>query len=242
LPDLDGNLPTINRAVNNNLITRRITGSLNRCIVSLDTAILGYLLTVLVDSLVEVTQKIKQADRYKWQAQITCCLAMITGQNPEATGIDRKTLVVSELRTKIGDEITVIQPGRLVAINLLLQIRIILSECATIGVQEGVISGCQFQQRLVYTAQEYLRIPASLPPQTAVEGSEQLAGWPVPAEPEIGSQVTQTLNALGQSGLYMQGKLLSSHENFSALRGGSIASSRIMQRPARCRQFAVPAL
>lgn len=189
--------------MNNNLVAGRITSGLNRRVIGLDTAVLGDLLAVLINPLIEIALTIKQANRDKRQAQIARRLAVIAGQNSETSGIDRKALVITKLGTEIGDEIVLIQPSRFVAIDPLFQVRVVLGECTAIGAKECVVSGCQLKYRLVYAAQEYFRIPARSPPKATVERIEQLTGWPMPAEPEIRGQLTQAPNALGQPGLYV---------------------------------------
>jgi hypothetical protein len=76
-PGLDGNLPALEIAMHDDLVTGRILHGTNRGVVGLDVAVPGNLLAVFIDPLIEISLPVKQSDSYKRQAEVARRLAMV---------------------------------------------------------------------------------------------------------------------------------------------------------------------
>ena len=64
-----------------------------------------FLVTVLFYRLCKIPLPVQQPYGDQWQGKGTGCLAVIARQNTQAAGIDRHTLVKTELHGKVGDHV-----------------------------------------------------------------------------------------------------------------------------------------
>ena len=64
---------------------------------------MGELIAVAVDALGEVALAVEHAYGDEGQSQVAGRLAVVTGEDAQAAGVDGQTLVEAELRAEIGD-------------------------------------------------------------------------------------------------------------------------------------------
>lgn len=66
--------------------------------------VMGYLVTLWVYFLDEISLFVQQPHGHKGQAQITCRLTVVASQNAQATGIDGEAFVEPEFGAEIGHQ------------------------------------------------------------------------------------------------------------------------------------------
>ena len=125
---------------------------------------------------------IKKTNSDKRQAEITRRLAVIPGEDPEPSRIDRQALVKPELGTEVGDQIAAgIDQCPDFRVDLLRQIGVIIGKHTAIILQVDEIVGRRFEFILRHPAQEYLQVMATGMPKIAVQMREQRPDRAVPA-------------------------------------------------------------
>jgi hypothetical protein len=67
-----------------------------------------------------------------------------------------------------------------------------LNEDAAIGAEERLVCRGGIEDALVHASQKHLWISAGLPPDLPVQHIEQSARRPVPAEPEVGTELLES--------------------------------------------------
>ena len=113
---------------------------------------------MIIDGLEEISLTVEQTDTDQWQAQIARCLAMVACQNAEATRINWKTLMKTELETKICHLIIRVQTCRCAVSYRFRMIGIIGRKNAVVIGQKYLIF-CRFQQqRLIHALEKSLRV------------------------------------------------------------------------------------
>ena len=89
----------------------RIQRERQRRVARIDRRILGHLLPIAVDALVEIALAIKQPHGDERQAQVARGLAVVAGEDAQAARVDRKALMQAELGAEVGDQVVLRELG-----------------------------------------------------------------------------------------------------------------------------------
>ena len=124
---------------------------------------MGYLLVaVAVYGLGEIAHIVEQPNGHKGQAHVTGRLAMVPGEYPQASGVNRETLVESELQAKVGDQVFFgIEQLRQLRSAAILPVGVIGRGHPAIVFHVGAIHNRLVQTMLGYPAQERLWVVAT---------------------------------------------------------------------------------
>jgi len=102
-------------------------------------------------------------------------LAVIAREDAQAAGVDRKTLVKSELGAEVGDQVRGAQPLGAVTPQRLVVVSVVDGQDAVVIGEENRILHCIAQHVFIHPAQEGLGVVPDRVPQTGVQSREQRA-------------------------------------------------------------------
>jgi len=136
----------------------------HRQILEIGIAVKRVLVAFGVDGLVEIALAIEQAHADEGQTHVACRLAVIAGEYAQSPGVDRQTLMESELGAKIRDQIGLAQPLGAVPAQRFAVVGIELGEHTVVIAQEHRVVGGVHQFLLVDPFQESRRIVADFVP------------------------------------------------------------------------------
>jgi hypothetical protein len=160
-----------------------------------------FLPAVEPDPLVEVALRVEQSDGDERHAEIGRGLAVVPGQDAQAPGIDRHRVVQPELRAEIGDRAPVqVRVGLRKPRADVRRRRPEVTEHPVVDLEELGVAGAGGQPLGVHPPQLFERIVAGQMPERAVEQAEEGAGVAAPAPRDVGGDLLERLDPLGQVG------------------------------------------
>ena len=188
-------------------------GRAQRQVLEPGRAVVGDLVAVGVDGLVEVALPVEHAHRYEGHAQIAGGLAVVTGQDAQAARIDGQGFVQAELGAEIGHQLVLfrVQVVPDLLARRLAVVAVIGRQGTDIVLHVDPVLGGGIQTFLGHPAQEQLGIVAALVPQLRVQPVEQAAHRSVPAVEQVVGQLLQTCQLPWQGGLDFDAIARSSH-------------------------------
>ena len=101
-PDAREDLPAARRDRNDDGLSVRTKGRLNRQLGRLDLGVRFLLPALLVDALRKIALDVQQADADEGDAQVGRAFQVVAGQHAQAAGIDRQRLVDAEFGREVG--------------------------------------------------------------------------------------------------------------------------------------------
>ena len=151
------------------------------------------------DDLVEVALRVEETHSDHRDAQVRRRLAVISGKNPEASGVDGDGVVNAELRAEVDDRPTVgVGAGFREPCGLGRELTPKVLESRLIELDELRVVGALGQPGRIGPAQQIDRVVATDGPQRRVDSLEELPGAPVPAPGEVHGELAKPLDPLGQ--------------------------------------------
>jgi hypothetical protein len=174
-------------------------------------AVLGHLVAVAVERLVEVALPVQQADRHELEPEVARRLAVIAREHPEAARVIGKALVKAVLRAEVRDEVAGLEVGARRIVARLALVGVEAPEDLVVLVEEVVVGGGAVERGLVDAAQEQTRVAADGVPQALVEHLEEAPGGPVPAEAQVRGELPQALQFGWQRRVDLEREFLAVH-------------------------------
>ncbi len=193
-PDARHDRAARKRTPHEDLVARAVARGAQRRVLGFDVDVLGNLLAVAVDVLIEVALPVQQADRDERQPHVAGGLAMVAGEHAEAPGVDGKALVKAVLGAEVGDEVLLPEAAGLVRQRSELEIGVELGQHLAVGTQKRLVLGRPFEDSLIDAAQEQLGVAVGAAPKALVEPREQQARGGIPAEPEVRGELLEPLD------------------------------------------------
>ncbi len=170
----------------------RLHGQIARIVTLVDRV----LRAVAVDGLREIALPVQEANGHEVEPLVARRLAVIAGEYPEASRVDRKAFVKTVLGAEIRHEGRIGQCGRSGEVGIEID-----EDLAIAGeidrIRRGTIERC-----LVYTSEQQLRIAVRLAPEFLVEVLEERSTGPQPAEEQVSGKFRQTPQVFGNIGAY----------------------------------------
>ena len=149
--------------------------------------------------LVEVALRIHEADADERHAEVARFLAVIAGQDAETAGVDRQRLMQRELGREVRDRLPgqLRQPARppgVVGRACIVE----RGDGPVVQAHEVGVAGGGLELLVRHGPEHAHRVVGGRSPQRVVEPAEHLARVRVPAPPEIGGELVQAVEAIGQ--------------------------------------------
>ena len=180
---------------------------LDRQVVEIRVVVLGALAALAVDGLHEVALAVEQADRDERQLEVARRLAVVAGEDAEAAGIDRQALVHAELGAEVRHQVVGAE-----AAGVLLERRlgVVRVECRQHAGQAESRNAGSAAASIRRCSSMRLSIAFGLWPTAShsagLQLGEERARRPVPAVPEVGGELLQAREALGNARVDLEAK------------------------------------
>jgi len=172
------------------LLPPRVTGGGHRQVGRLHRAVVGDLVPVAEQALVEVALAVEQPHAHEGGAEVAHGLAEVRGEDAEAAGVERHALVEAELGGEVGDEVP---PGLQVRLRAgppgRLEIGVVGAQRAAVLGQEDRVLGRGVEPGLGHPAQEHAGVVQRGHPGGLVQVPEDAPYPPVPAVVEVVGEV-----------------------------------------------------
>ena len=171
----------------------------------------GLLDAFAVDLLFEITVAVEQTDGAEVQVEVARALAMVAGEDAQATGVVWHALVETELRGEIGDQVVpfILFPGGLgaqTAVGIRSgHVRLELGVQAAEFAQETFVAGDFFQAGLPGELQDAQRVVVGALPKIVVQRVEQPSRGRFPTPPQVINNLPQRLQGRRQLGDDVEG-------------------------------------
>ena len=143
----------------------------------------------------EVPLRVHEPDADERHAEVARFLAVIAGEHAETAGVDRERLVQRELGGEVGNRSAELRkaarpPGVARAARLVER-----GDSPVVQLEERGVGVGLFEPRARHEAQHAHRVVRGLPPERVIEAPEHLAGFGVPAPPQVDGEVFEAADA-----------------------------------------------
>ncbi len=161
----------------------------------------GLLLPALAGELLaEVAVLVEQPDADQRDAEVARGLEVVAGQDAEAAGVLRQHRGDAVLGREVGDRLGCVGAGLLLepalAGEVLLEVGVRQLEAA----QEALVGGQLLEAGGRHGAERLHRVATTRGPQLVVDGREDVLGLGVPRPAQVGREVPEQAQRLGQDG------------------------------------------